>query len=450
MLRASFALFTSVCLLSISSCLEAAEERVGPADGRNIVVVVIDTLRADHLQAYGYNKSTAPFLESIAPRSVVFDSAYGASTWTAPSTASLFTSLYPKDHGVWTGLWTFDTVASLGFEVELNRIPPEAETMPEFMQSMGYRTFGFADNPNIAEAMGFARGFDFFAPGVDRGAPAVAEEVLAIRDQLKSDKRPSFLYLHLMDPHMPYERRDPHFDLGTTVGPLEFREDLANYDSEIGRVDAVLATLWDELGWGHDTLVIITSDHGEEFGDHGKNAHGPQLFNELLRVPMIVHGADENAALLFPPGRVAEPVCGIDLLPTLRGLLGADPSDNDRGVDLTGILEGGDSALGRLLFPERPMEFVASPFHVRAAIDGDFKLYSHSDEPVEHLFNMAVDPGEAKDIAGQEPEQFERLRDALGSHFAQNALHDRSYSPTIQIDEESAAELQKLGYSGNE
>jgi hypothetical protein len=95
------------------------------------------------------------------------------------------------------------------------------------------------------------------------------------------------------------------------------------------------------------------------------------------------------------------------------------------------------------------MEFVATPFHVRAAIDGDFKLYSHSDEPVEHLFNMAVDPGESKDIAGQEPEQFERLRDALSSHFAQNALHDRSYSPTIQIDEESAAELQKLGYSGD-
>jgi arylsulfatase A-like enzyme len=344
----------------------------------------------------------------------------------------------------------------MGFEVELNRIPPAAETMPEFMQSMGYRTYGYADNPNIDATMGFARGFDHFSPGMDRGAPDLAAEVLTKSAEIANGPRPSFLYLHFMDPHIPYERRDPYFELEGTRGTDDQQEQLANYDSEIGRVDAALAQLAEALHWDKDTVIVITSDHGEEFGDHGGSAHGPQLYNELLKVPMIVFGADENGLNLFEAKRVEQPVCGIDLLPTLRGLLGDDASDGDRGIDLTPLLTGTNPVAGaaptteRILFPERPMEFVLEPFDVRAAIDRDLKLYDHSEQPTASLYNMQVDPKEVTDIAAESPEHVERLALQLQQHFDQAPLHERSFAPAIEIDSQAAKDLQRLGYAGDE
>lgn len=412
-----------------------------PAAGRDVVVVVIDTLRADRLPTYGYERDTAPFLAELATRGVVFDAAYGASTWTAPSTASLFTSLWPRDHGVLTGLYTFKTVEGLGFDVELNRIPPEAETLPEFFQGLGYRTYGFADNPNVDAPMGFDRGFDHFSTGLDRGSPVLRDEVLALRDELVDAERPYFLYLHLMDPHMPYEVHD------AWVGedPPGSLAELA-YDSEIGRVDAVLEELFGALGLDRDAVVLVTSDHGEEFLDHGGEAHGPTLYDELLRVPLIVTGADEQGAPLFPAGRDGTPVCLIDLLPTLRGLMGEPPSPTDRGVDLSPLLLGTGTLPGRLLYPERPMEFVPEPFEVRGVIDGPLKLHVHSREGLS-LFDLREDPGELRDLVEERAEASSRLQEALEAHLATPPTHARSFAPPFRVDPELQQGLGDLGYT---
>jgi len=419
-----------------------------PAEGRNVVVVVIDTLRADHLPFYGYSKDTAPFLSTLAERAVVFDSAYATSTWTAPSTASLFTSLYPKDHGVKTGLRTLHSVADLGIPVELNRIPPKAETLPEWMAGWGYRTYAFADNPNLDAPMGFARGFDHFSTGINRGANVVRDEVLAARDELVEGKRPFFLYLHFMDPHMPYVQQADGYDLEDTIARPGYQEDMACYDSEIRHVDTVLAELWKALDLDHNSLVVIAADHGEEFGDHGRGAHGAQLYNELLHVPLLIQGTDKDGAPLFPAQRVPEPVSLLDVLPTLRGLLGAPPAATDSGFDLSGRLAGSAPARERLLFPERTMELEIFPFEVRAVIDGDFKYYTDTREEQPSLYQMALDPTESKDLASTDPERTARLAAALAAHLAEPALFERSYTAPKALGNELHGELEKLGYGG--
>jgi len=434
--------------LAAASCAPQPEPR-GLAEGRNVVVIVIDTLRADHLPFYGYHKPTAPFMSALADESVVFDAAYAASTWTAPSTATLFTSLYPKDHGVWTGLRTFKSVDELGVEVELNRMPPATRTLPEWMASWGYRTYGFADNPNIDTAMGFTRGFDHFTTWRNQGATRIHDEVLALKDELLEGSRPYFLYLHFMDPHMPYERKDSGYDLESTVAPERYREDMARYDSEILHVDTQIADLFRELGLARDALVVITSDHGEEFGDHGLGAHGAQLHNELLRVPLLFHGADEAGRSLFEPKRVAEPVCLIDVLPTLRGLLGAPAEATDRGLDLTDRLTGSAEEARRLLFPERPMELEILPFEVRAVIDGQLKYYRDTRLDGASLFDMASDPSEFRDLSAKQPDEAERLEAALQEHLDQPALFERSYASREALDAQLAEQLRRLGYVGD-
>ena len=139
----------------------------------NVVVIVIDTLRADHLPLYGYAHPTTPFLSELARDGIVFDRAYSTSSWTAPATASLFTSLYPFQHGVVTGMVATLRARRLDPTITLNAIPGEATTLPEIMRRAGYRTFGVADNLNICAAEGFDQGFDEFRSYNDRGAAAV-------------------------------------------------------------------------------------------------------------------------------------------------------------------------------------------------------------------------------------------------------------------------------------
>jgi arylsulfatase A-like enzyme len=424
-------------------------DSVGPEsmDGSNVVVIVIDTLRADHLATYGYPKSTAPFIERLAGSSVVFDAAYATSTWTAPSTASLFTSLYPKDHGLKSGMWISENLGPDG--TELNRIPPEAETLPEFMQSLGYRTFGFADNPNITDVMGFASGFDYFFPGVDRGSPAIAEEVLALKDEIIGSNRPSFLYLHLMDPHKPYVQRDPYFQLEGTLTEGTKYADVAKYDSEIGLVDEVLAQLSEALDWDSNTLVLLTSDHGEEFGDHGNSGHGTQLYNELLHVPLIVHGTDATGAPVFEASRVGQSVCLIDLLPTIRTLLGQPASDHDGGRDLSELLEDPSATFDRVIFPERLLEFSRKPFSLQAAIDDGFKLYTSSNTPRPMLFDLTVDPDELQDVSQAHADRVQRLEQAIEQHIDEPAKFERSFAPPMDIDAAAVESLRALGYAGD-
>jgi arylsulfatase A-like enzyme len=305
------------------------------APGRpNILIVVIDTLRADRLGVYGNSDQLTPFLDSLAQRSCVFENAYAASSWTKPSIASLFTSRYPSQH-------TVETLASA--------LPASELTFAEVLQHGGYVTGGFSAHLMITQGKsGFDQGFDVFqfagASLAPRG-PSVNGQALAWLDSLSDEQRsaPVFLFVHYMEPHIPYEppreivqrvlkrreRSENHrrsidqiLDDWTTIVPrikAHESEDLAIlrdlYDAEVSSVDRDLRALFVELesrGFLRNALVVITSDHGEAFLDHGHIGHGRNLYNELIRVPLL---------LLLPGSgqqtRVTDVISLLDVAPTL-------------------------------------------------------------------------------------------------------------------------------------
>lgn len=426
----------SICAALAVASAAAALLGPGPPPRRpNVVVVLIDTLRADHLPMYGYRADTAPFLDRLAAESVVFSAAQSTSAWTAPATASLFTSLYPFQHQVVTGMMVTQQMHEIGKEIRLNRLPPDVPTLPEVMKGAGYTTFGVAANVNIGETMGFARGFDHFRHiGGDVSAFALSEKAVQWERRLRRAS-PYFLYMHFLDPHAPYNQNAPWF---VATGDPE-ADRLAAYDSEIRLVDSVLEELYRKLGWDRDTLLVVLSDHGEEFGDHGGKGHGQTLYAEMLHVPLIVH-----APGLFAPRRVSEPVGIIDVLPTLRDVAGVPADSRDEGRTLRPLLEGGP------VDPERRSLFA----HLLRRDQNDRLLHSvrrgrwkyiegTSGDPL--LFDLAHDPREAANLAPASPALAGHLRTNLRTSVRTARSFSGGQAATV-MDPETAETLRALGY----
>ena len=412
-------------------------------EGTDIVVIVIDTLRADRLSFYGHERITSPFLDALAEECVLFEEARSASSWTAPATASLFTGLHPDQHGVVTGLKISKRIArSEAYAV--NRIPPDRPTLPELMQSAGYRTFGVADNPNICDAMGFARGFDEFASFDYEGGERVNEVLEAWLPDLEADE-PTFLYLHYMDPHVPYGARAPWYEepAGGDDGSREAR--LARYDSEIGYVDARIAEVFEWLDLRRDALVVITSDHGEEFMEHGSWDHSFQLYDELLHVPFLIRGPDGGP---LEPRRIAEPVSTLDLLPTLAGLVGLPLDVAVEGQDLSPALLDPEFELpaDRAIHAMRTEELKRTPQTLHAVVQGGVKAIVRDQGAEVELYDLREDPDESADLARRRPRLRAELTDATLAFERRLRLAERSFSDPITLDDEKRKTLERLGY----
>ncbi|MYC09996.1 MAG: sulfatase, partial [Holophagales bacterium] len=303
----------------------------------NIVLYVVDTVRADRLGAYGYEKPTSPRLDAFAAGAVLFENAYAQSSWTRPAVASLFTGLLPPAHR---------TVGRRSV------LPEDAVTLAEILAANGYEGMGLVRNPNVSRAFGFAQGFTRF-----RSEDRERDETMLDRVRLWLDERqhadgPFFLFLHAIDPHGPYDPA-PEFEEMFEAGgaPAQYRtvryllrlnrgevepepgtaEALSRlYDAEVAQNDDAFGELLDELlvrGLDEDTAVIYVSDHGEEFAEHGRWEHGLSLYEEVLRVPLVMRLPG------VPPRRVAEPAQHVDVLPTLLGYVGIEAPPTD-GRDL--------------------------------------------------------------------------------------------------------------------
>lgn len=429
-----------------------------PEDERpNIVVVLIDTLRPDFLGFYGFRYETAPFLASFAQDAVVFERARSASSWTAPATASVFTSLYPPQHGVVQGYKAHrGIVAQRGGDaekLELNRIPDEATTLPELLSEAGYRTYGAAANINICELLGFESGFDRF----ERHERAPAEELRGILEgwanEMLSGEEPFFLYLHFNDVHSPYEHHKEHYQapLGSGKRPGETLF-AADYRSEIGYLDGELAEVHDILEPASDeTIFIYLSDHGEEFDEHGSTGHGPTLYTELTHVLMLAGGPGLGA------GRVEETVSLVDVLPTVAELAGVEPEAGWEGRSLAPLLLEGDARADDLRerLRERPV-FAHRMFSSYrnlarwALMQDDWKLISSWGESYE-LFDHATDPNEKDDIERSQRKAFKALEARLEEFVERmRQQEDRSRKVAVQLDEELLERLAELGYVGDE
>jgi choline-sulfatase len=401
----------------------------------NIVLILVDALRPDHLPFYGYTKDTAPFLNKISKHSSVFLNSYSAANWTLPCVASLLTSLYPFQHGVFKG--TPDSAQ----EVEDNKrftvsaLADSITTMAETLNGSGYRTFGISSNFFVSEERGYAQGFDYFSNfRMKTDAADIHSKVTEWEGEMR--RGPYFLYLHYTDVHIPYTRRAPWYE-----PKKDRREDyISAYDSNIPYVDAKIEELYRKFDWGRNTILIVTADHGEEFWEHGFRGHNRNLFNTSLNVPLLICLPESRRA-----GRRVEPnVSAVDILPTLCDYIGRKADPQLAGLSLLPAMRGKPEYLvGRPIFA-----YVEHGNRkLRCIVRDSWKLIMINNDERSYLFDLKADPAEKKNLAKKADETERRL--ALAREYWEFEKNSRKYEQkTVELEfsRKQINELKTLGY----
>jgi choline-sulfatase len=394
--------------------LRRAPPQAAPAARPSVLLVTIDTLRADRVGAYGGNTRLTPRLDGLAREGIVFEEAVASVPLTLPSHATILSGLEPPHHGVRdNGTYVF---------------PQTRETLATRLQAAGYATGAFVAAYVLDRRFGLARGFARYDDAIERrqeGASVLESErrgetvVAAAEEWLGAQGGPFFAWVHLYDPHAPY---DP---------PPPFREGHAGalYDGEVAYADACVGRLLEAARRraGASLVVVVLADHGESLGEHGERTHGFFVYQSTLRIPLIVAGPGVPAGRRAPgPARTA------DVAPTILRLLGMDPPPRIDGSDL--------------LAPGRPRESYAETYYPRSL--GWSPLHSYRvgplkliDAPRPELYDLSADPGERRDRASSDPAQVARLREALARARQGETSGERSAS-----DPEVAERLRALGY----
>lgn len=400
----------------------------------NVVLIVIDTLRSDHLPFYGYGKNTAPFLWELAKKSVIFENAFSASSWTSPGTASIFTSLYPYQHGVLMGLLAIRNARKIDPNVEVNRIPEEITTITEVFKEHGYQTYGVSDNLNIGERQGFSQGFDKFRTFMYKQAPAVNRTIKKWHKELTT-KGKYFLYIQYMEPHAPYHPREPWYK------PHEDRKKnrISAYDSEINFVDQHIKELFELFQWDKNTLIIITADHGEGLWDHGLMGHGKTLYREELQVPLMFYLPGT-----ITPGRFSTNVSTIDILPTVRELLGLPGDKNDEGVSLVPMMENREHDLDkRDLFAYLWVK-MSDTMEWKSTIYKKWHFIIKLPQ-FRHLYSLLMDLKE-EDNKYQDGRQTALELEKRFEAFMKTSKKYKQKSTRVKLDKKKTDKLKSLGY----
>lgn len=442
------------------------------ADRPNLVLVVMDTQRADRTTPYGYDRPTTPNLARLADRGLVYEQAWSPSSWTWPSTASLLTGLEPGEHGV--------VDQRTGF------LPHDLVTVAEALQDAGLTTGGFSGNPLVTEDHNFQQGFEHFQAARQsvKGDQVVPDALawLAANRQHRF-----FLYLHLQDPHLPHDTRAedmrqftgsarpayPPMAMQERAFGLQLRgEEGADglpdptklvpqpmarwfsdaYDACVHTGDHWLGVFLDQLSaWGldEDTVIVFTADHGEELLEHQNLAHGHELWPELLRVPLIVAGPGVE------PGRVASLVSTRRVARTLTTLGGAAPL----GVAEDGLLVAPGELVEQPVFLQTLNAFWrgqkdvpllglrSGKWLLHWAPDGGGPWGGPDALPV-RLFDLEADPGAERDLAAEDPERAETLRAELERLRA--LQRPRAAGQGLRSGAGTRSAMEAIGYSGGE
>lgn len=466
-LAAAGILAASISLPACRGCHPSSDSALEP---KAVVLITIDTLRADSVSFARGGPTTTPFLAKLAAEGIVFDNAYATASWTAPSMASLFTGLEPKSHGVVRGVIASDPHAE-GVHAEKQRVLAESlTTLAERFHQAGYRTVGVAANRHLAADLGFSQGFDAYlpeAPFID--ADEVNRHVLdLLREEFgdspsttwKDSRQPTFLWIHYFDPHVPYEAREPWATAAaTSAAGLSYPELKQRFDgqmesarteleplyrSEIRYVDDRLEALDRELGFSDpNVLVIVTSDHGEELGDHDGLGHGSTLFEETTRVPLF---------LRWPAGlrsgiRSDVPVSLVDVFPTVAALLSLEPPVGPQGIPLP-LNDLARVPMNRPIFTET----MRTRPRMNAIRVGDDKLivkdfrHPRMRDRRRSLYNLADDPGEKHDLAATQQARAGELSVELMRHRSQLPTPPRDAKPAQAPAAADVERLRQLGY----
>ncbi len=431
----------------------------GPSRPRpNIIVVLVDALRSDHLGTYGYQRDTTPRLDERFAGGAVFTDCVSQAPWTAASVAGIFTSRAPSVAGV--GALADSSGRRDVMKHSCSKLPQGETTLAELLAAGGYRTAAVFTNPFASARFGMDQGFAEIvdAPLDARGVVDSALAAIGGRDFWSAETRPApfFLYLHLMDVHSPHEPPPsfgrkfptldglPHTDEHRRGGgryhkelpPEEFAvfksHKVALYDGSLLYVDSQIERLvrrLEDLGLMENTVIAFVADHGEGLWDHGLGmGHGFSMHREQLQVPLALFGGG------VPARRVDRPVGTVDLAPTLLRLAGIDIPETMEGVDLLD-----DPARDRAIFSED----IAYGMERKALRLENWKLIADAEGRPLQLYDSAVDPAELRDLLAGQPERAADLAARLRGIMAANETAPRE---AARVDEATARQLRALGY----
>ncbi len=460
--------------------------RVEAREPRDVLMLVVDTLRADELSCYG-GAARTPEICSLAERGARFERAYSASSWTLPSAVAMLTGNHPSEYA---------RAADGGSELPLFRVPDEEPLLGEALAGRGFSLTAFVENA-LATVSNAFQGFTIhaFAPDSDPAPDAEelrrAEELgIALRDRRyrmlvpalehlgRADGPRRFTVVWIFDPHLLYEPPEgfavrpsaqglPHPPLwyrrlgskpNRELGILSIKSEGKNlsaeevahlrglYRAELESVDERVGWILDALrrsGREDDTLVVFTSDHGEGFGEHRRFAHGNSYYDEVVRVPWIVAGPGVAEGVV-----IEEPVSHLDLVPTLAELLGVDGLRADlRGRSRAALLRGGRSGGGSHYL----VKATWGDNFEDALVEGDYKLIAEAEKGLE-LYNLVDDPGETRDLSRRESERASAMYETVERFRRENLTRrERNYADAdeatlAETSQETEDKLRALGY----
>ena len=460
-----------VCLLIVACSGPPSTPEPRPKPERpNLLLISIDSLRSDHLGLYGYSRNTSPVIDRLGREGVFFSQALAPSSWTLPSHATLFTGQPPRQHGV---------------DAHNRGLSPEAVTLAEVLKAAGYRTAAFVSGPFLGGVYGFTRGFDVYDEStigdeqtVHRAATSPRLEKLAstwLEESLdQHPQSPFFVFLHMWDPHHDYARReseDPAFDpdyegdlsgediikdprFNADMPARDLEHVIALYDEEIRYTDRHIGSIVELLrrrGVLDDTIVVVTSDHGEEFFEHGQRTHSNNLHDEVLRIPLVIRYPPRIAAGL----EVERQVRLMDVAPTVLGLagvsgresLGTGSNSQHRERDLTPWITGAET-------PDSFPELLSFAHMTNNGLQGSVRseklkvIFRYKRGPVTtEVYDLEADPGEQSQL----PSAQRRSRE-VRKMIAEALAWDRRWrnrpapSQDLKVDEDQMQRLRVLGY----
>jgi arylsulfatase A-like enzyme len=426
------------------------DARVNMPESPNVVLIGIDTWRADHVSSYGYGRATTPCIDEVAEQGAYFTRAFSTTSWTLPSFQSILTGLYVGSHGVINGQY---------------RLAYSHNTLAELLRDRGYTTAGFISGTYLKKVFGFDQGFDVYEESVTRAklmetfqditSPELTRLVLPWIKRHSNGK--FFLFIHYWDPHFdyipppPYDQLfDPYytgdvdgtnFQYSPRINADMDRRDLdhiiALYDGEIRWTDfhiGKLLTTLDDLGLMDRTVVVLVGDHGEEFFEHGFKGHRKTLYNEVIHIPLMMRGPGIRRS-----GDFDTVVSTVDILPTVLDLLKIDCPTPLDGESLIPIISGEATS--------RHVPWIISELgvHLTTVIKDRWKIIQDSNSRSLELYNLFDDPDEARNQISQEAAEARELSQYLGEWLR---IRERrtTGAPRAITDRETVNQLKALGY----
>jgi arylsulfatase A-like enzyme len=438
--------------LALALALASAASLAAAADlpRPNILILTIDTLRADHMSAYGYHRETSPNLDRLMRAGALFTEARTVEPLTAPGLCAMLTSSHPHENGATrNGL----------------RMRAGLPSLPKLLREEGYRTAAIVSNWTLRDKItGLAEHFDDYDEVLKRkrwfglvsgeaGAESVTKAALRHLERLAVEDRPFFLWVHYIDPHAPYRKHTAFLD---DLGIEKKRGEISKsdrYDTEIAYTDRFVAELLErleELGLTDDTIIGFTSDHGESLGEHSYWGHGRHLYEPTLHIPM---------ALVWPgriePQTVAAPALNIDLAPTIAGLLGLRYPDAFRGFDWTAVFAGAEEPVDRATRHQAHRGAVLSRHDSDAlrragllevgVVQRGYKEIVRIKNGRRWRFDLAGDPAERTNLVQLKSDPTEGLL-AWMEAVDSGLLRSDDVRPQ-QLDDETIKQLRALGYA---